>query len=168
MAVYAALSVTWAFDRVPKEREPYRQEQIPYWYGPIKEPETGRWVSSHIMTQDFVAWVGQGTIADRTGEHLGESDRGVIMVRRRFLNDLRIIEDGGEPKGLIRDPQRNQCVPLPIENREQYIAGGPLAMVRERIARESILARLPEDYVFQVGQPEAVKRAFQEAMGIQA
>ena len=26
------------------------------------------------MNQDFVAWVGQGAIADRTQEHLGESD----------------------------------------------------------------------------------------------
>ena len=34
------------------------------------------------MNQDFVAWVGQGAIADRTGEHLGESDRGVIMMRK--------------------------------------------------------------------------------------
>ena len=25
-------SVTWAFNRVPKEREPYVQGPIPYWY----------------------------------------------------------------------------------------------------------------------------------------
>ena len=69
------LSVTWAFTRVPKESEPYEQNTIPAWWGPIKDAD-GRWITSHVMNQDFVAWVGQGTIADRTKEHLGASDKG--------------------------------------------------------------------------------------------
>src|SRR5438874_6809244 len=40
------LSVTWAFERVPKEQEPYVQGAIPSWHGPIKDPETGRWITS--------------------------------------------------------------------------------------------------------------------------
>ena len=160
------LSVTWAFDRVPNEQEPFTQDRIPYWYGPIQNPETGRWISSHIMNQDFVAWVGQGTVADRTLEHLGESDRGVIMVRRRFLSDMRVIEDGGEPKGLVRDPKRNHRIPLPIEHREKYVTGGQLSQARERIAQQALVPFLPEGYVFQQGQPEEVTRAFREAMGL--
>ncbi|HYE92025.1 MAG TPA: Rieske 2Fe-2S domain-containing protein, partial [Terriglobales bacterium] len=35
------LSVGWFFDRVPIEMEPYKQDRIPYWYGPIKDPATG-------------------------------------------------------------------------------------------------------------------------------
>ena len=35
------LSVGWFFDRVPEEMEPFRQQRIPYWYGPIKD-ETDR------------------------------------------------------------------------------------------------------------------------------
>jgi 5,5'-dehydrodivanillate O-demethylase oxygenase subunit len=50
------LSVTWCFSRVPKEREPYEQDRIPSWHGPVKDPATGRWISSHIMNQDFIAW----------------------------------------------------------------------------------------------------------------
>ena len=50
------------------------------------------------MNQDFVAWIGQGTIADRTKEHLGSSDRGVILLRQRFLNDLEAIARGEDPK----------------------------------------------------------------------
>ena len=61
---------------VPKEREPYVQNTIPTWQGPIADPETGRWVTSHVMNQDFVTWVGQGRIADRSREHLNPSDRG--------------------------------------------------------------------------------------------
>ena len=79
--------------------EPFEQERIPYWYGPIKDPQTGRWITTHVMNQDFVAWVGQGTVADRTQEHLGESDRGVILMRRRMLEQAQMVADGGEPKG---------------------------------------------------------------------
>ena len=45
--------------------EPFEQDKIPYWYGPIRDEQTGRWITSHVMNQDFVAWVGQG--ASRTG-----------------------------------------------------------------------------------------------------
>ena len=41
------------------------QERIPAWHGPVSDPENGGLISSHVMNQDFVAWVGQGVIADR-------------------------------------------------------------------------------------------------------
>lgn len=72
------LSVTWHFTHVPKEREPYLQDTIPTWIGPTHD-EKGRWITSHVMNQDFVGWVGQGPIADRTKEHLGASDKGIVM-----------------------------------------------------------------------------------------
>ena len=106
------LSVGWFLDSVPGD-VPFEQDRIPYWYSPIKDPETGRWITSHIMNQDYVGWVGQGTVSDRWNEHLGESDRGVIMIRRRFLDDLKIIADNGDPKGIVRDPSR-RMLHLPI------------------------------------------------------
>jgi 5,5'-dehydrodivanillate O-demethylase len=110
------LSVAWFVDPVPGDA-PFEQQRIPYWHSPIKDEATGRWISSHTMQQDFIAWVGQGTIADRTQEHLGESDRGVIMIRRRFQDDMKIIADGGEPKGILRDESANHEVFLPRTNR---------------------------------------------------
>ena len=65
------LSVAWMFERVPSEQEPYVQAAIPAWRGPVTDAATGRWISSHVMNQDFVAWVGQGRIADRTGGTAG-------------------------------------------------------------------------------------------------
>ena len=115
------LSVGWFFDRVPNEMEPFEQDRIPYWYGPIKDPETGRWISSHVMNQDFVAWVGQGAIADRTQEHLGESDRGVVMMRRKLLEQAEVVARGGEPMAVIRDAALNRCVPLPIIDRDRWV-----------------------------------------------
>ena len=43
------------------------------------------------MNQDFVTWVGQGRIADRSQEYLAPSDRGIVMIRRRFLRDLEAV-----------------------------------------------------------------------------
>src|SRR5207237_1126347 len=73
------LSVMWHFSRVPREREPYVQNSIPTWQGPIADPATGRWTTSHVMNQDVVTWVGQGRIADRSQEYLAPSDRGIVL-----------------------------------------------------------------------------------------
>jgi len=45
-----------------------------------------------INAQDYVALVGQGTIADRNNETLGASDRSVLTLRRIFLRELEAIE----------------------------------------------------------------------------
>ncbi len=59
------LSVGWFFNRVPKDREPYVQNSIPHWYGPVTDAK-GDWLTGGVMNQDFAAWVGQG--ADRRSQ----------------------------------------------------------------------------------------------------
>ena len=98
------LSVAWFFVRVPKGREPYVQNSVPTWKSPIRG-EDGRWITSHVINQDIVAWVGQGAIADRTQEHLRSSDIGITMMRNRFFEEIEAIKAGREPKGVIRDPK---------------------------------------------------------------
>jgi 5,5'-dehydrodivanillate O-demethylase len=115
------------------------------------------------MNQDFAAWVGQGAIADRTQEHLARSDRGVVMIRNRFFEDIEAIAKGGDPKAVIRDPKVNESVPLPIVGRKQFIEG----FTREQLMSASVFDNVsPTRFVFQQGQPEAVKRAYEEAMGL--
>jgi len=155
------LSVIWHYSPVPKERWPYVQESIPAWEGPLKDPLTGRWLTSHVTNQDFVAWVGQGAIADRTKEALGPSDRGITLIRKRFLEDLKRIERGEDPKAIVRDPSRNECITLPIVSREMLTGGLSLA---EMLEDPSIDPR--NGYVGQAGQPEHIRRAFFEAMGL--
>jgi 5,5'-dehydrodivanillate O-demethylase len=156
------LSITWVYNRVPKDREPFEQIRIPHWYGPIRDPATGRWIDTHVMNQDFIAWVGQGTIADRTQEHLGHSDRGITLMRQRFFSELESIAAGGEPKGLIRDPVKNELVSLPIVGRDQYLAGMTL---EEIVSSPAFNQATPRSYPFQSGQPEDVRRAYEDAMG---
>jgi 5,5'-dehydrodivanillate O-demethylase len=157
------LSITWAFDKVPKEREPYEQTRIPYWRGPIQEAETGRWITSHVMNQDFVAWIGQGVVADRRQEHLGRSDRGVVLMRRRFMADLERVARGEDPSALVRDPERNRCIELPIIGKAGFRDGLTAAELEKRFAR--LGHRFPPPYIFQAGQPEAVRREYEDAMG---
>jgi len=140
------LSVAWFFMRVPKGREPFVQTRVPTWRSPIKDAN-GRWITSHVMNQDFVAWVGQGTIADRTQEHLGESDRGVIMIRKRLLDDLEAVAAGKDPMATIRDPAVNHRVPLPI-------IGG---------ANRLVTASRPPRFPFLAGQPAEVQAEFEKA-----
>jgi len=160
------LSVGWFYNRAPREMEPYEQGPVPYWYGPIKDPRTGRWITSHVMNQDFVAWVGQGGVSDRTREHLGASDRGVILMRRRMLEEAQVVAAGGEPKGLVRDPVLNECVSLPIIRREYYANGYALADLPTMSDREGAALLQPKEFVFQAGQPEEIRRAYWRAMGL--
>jgi 5,5'-dehydrodivanillate O-demethylase len=158
------LSVGWFFDRVPNEMEPFAQERIPYWYSPVTDPLTGRWITTHIMNQDFVAWTGQGPIADRTREHLGESDRGIIMMRRKLLEQAEVVRRGDEPTALVRDSERNRCISLPIIGRDRYVKGAPRERSQE--ARGTPGPILPEGFPFLAGQPGEVRAAFRRAMGL--
>ena len=135
------LHVAWFNDPLPGP-EPFEQPRIPYWNGPIADSATGRLITSHIMNQDFVAWVGQGRIADRTREHLGESDRGVILLRRRMLEEAEVAARGGDPKAVVRDPALNHRIPLP-RVRE---GGGAPPRVKDG----------PRPMVFHAGQPREI------------
>jgi 5,5'-dehydrodivanillate O-demethylase len=160
------LSVGWFFSRVPAEREPYVQPRVPYWESPARDPQTGRWITSHLMNQDFVAWAGQGAIADRSRERLGLSDRGIVMMRRRFLEDLEVIARGGDPKAVIRDLRANARVALPVAGREAFTRG-VTRQERERLGRSGVLGGAgSREFAWLAGQPEAVRTAWREAMGL--
>lgn len=159
------LSVGWFFNRVPKECEPYVQQRIPYWISPITDPQTGRLITSHIMNQDFVGWIGQGVIADRTKEHLGASDRGITMMRNRYLRDMDAIEKGEDPKATVRDAGINACIRLPIIDRDLFVNGLTLAEHEANEAmRRTRSAAYNEGFLFLAGQPEHVRREFEQAM----
>jgi len=51
-----------------------------------------------ITIQDHVAQLGQGAIADFEHEHLGQSDRAVILLRKIYARELRALAEGGELK----------------------------------------------------------------------
>jgi len=157
-----ALLVVWWFSPVPLEQRPYVQGRVPAWEGQVTDPLTGRFISTHIDNQDIIAWAGQGRIADRTQEHLGPSDRGVILMRQRFFNDLDRIARGEDPSGLVRDPAKNACIRLPIADREFLVNSLPRA---EMLADPTLD---PRRWMAMAGQPAYVREEMLAAMGLDA
>ena len=155
------LSVTWSFIRVPREAEPFVQTRIPTWQAPIRDAQ-GRWITSHVINQDIVAWAGQGRIADRTLENLGASDRGIALLRRQLFNDIEAVQAGRDPKGVLRDPACNRQVALPSDSRDFFLNGLP----RADYLRHPKWARLLQHFIFHAGQPEWVQEAHRDATGV--
>jgi 5,5'-dehydrodivanillate O-demethylase len=114
------LRVRWSLHPLPGDK-PFSQERIPYWYSPLVDAETGDLYTTHGTNQDYVAMVSQGRVADRTKELLGQSDRGIILMRKQFLRDLGVVAAGGDPKGLLRDAARNVRLPLPCMSAERAV-----------------------------------------------
>jgi 5,5'-dehydrodivanillate O-demethylase len=86
------------------------QEVVPLFDVPLMaEPD-------FILGQDFVAWHEQGAITDRSQEMLGVSDEGVILLRRMLEEQMRVVEEGGDPINTFRDRAANACIELPTED----------------------------------------------------
>jgi hypothetical protein len=88
-------------------------EDPPVVYIPSCRDDSGDYSMESITAQDTMAWESQGPIADRTTEHLGAGDRGIVMFRQMLLQQIAIVEEGGEPMGVIRDPKKNKMIELP-------------------------------------------------------
>jgi len=154
------LSVAWFFVRVPQGREPYVQGSVPTWKSPIRGAD-GRWITSHVINQDIVAWVGQGAIADRSKENLRSSDIGITMMRNRFFEEIEAVKAGRDPRGVIRDADKARHVELPNMARELNTVGIPLSEFKH----DPMLRQRLTGFSFHYGQPPEVRAAFVEAMG---
>jgi 5,5'-dehydrodivanillate O-demethylase oxygenase subunit len=110
-------------------------DEVPVYDVPFVD-ERGEYLIDLLDAQDIMAWVSQGPIADRTKESLGSSDRGVTLLRRMLRRELAKIEDGHDPIGVIRDPQRNH-VELHIEKAKAHYADGFEQLVRRTRIRYS-------------------------------
>ncbi len=60
--------------------------------------------------QDKMAYETSGPIYDRSEEHLGVSDRGIIMYRKLLREQIERVQRGEEPMALVRDPARNRVI----------------------------------------------------------
>jgi len=71
------------------------------------DPETG-WIARG--DQDRCAQESQGPVLDRTTEHLGVTDEGVILLRKLFKQSIEAVQQGKDPVGIIRDPVKNEIL----------------------------------------------------------
>jgi 5,5'-dehydrodivanillate O-demethylase len=118
----------------------------PHLLGKVWEFETpiyddqGEFLVDSIHGQDIMAWVTQGPIADRSREALGSTDRGITMYRKMLLRELKRMEDGHDPKNVLRDPAKNVRIDLPLEGVKAHRADGFENMIRRHQIRYSPIA----------------------------
>ena len=75
-----------------------------------------RWeILDSNSAQDPAAWITQGQIADRSQEHLGRSDRGIILYRQMLEENIRRVEQGEDPMNTFRDPDENVYLSMRTE-----------------------------------------------------
>jgi 5,5'-dehydrodivanillate O-demethylase oxygenase subunit len=61
--------------------------------------------------QDYVAMMGQGAIVDRSQEHLGKSDAGIMLLRRIFWREMEALRTG-HPTKAWRRLERAEEMPI--------------------------------------------------------
>lgn len=86
------------------------QGEVPMVYLEDDIDEHGEYKLNNFNSQDRMAWETQGSLYDRTQEHLGASDRGVVMLRKLLDDQIAIVEQGGEPMGVLRDPAKDVVI----------------------------------------------------------
>jgi 5,5'-dehydrodivanillate O-demethylase len=114
-------------------------DNVPMYDVPFQD-EHGNYLIDLIDAQDIMAWTTQGPIADRTQETLGSSDRGVTLLRRMLRRELKKVEDGQDPLGVVRDPERNRVIDLHIEKAKAHYADGFAQLVGRTRIRYSPVA----------------------------
>ncbi|HWO40846.1 MAG TPA: hypothetical protein VNO43_03485, partial [Candidatus Eisenbacteria bacterium] len=88
---------------------------VPFRFTPLKTgPREYR--LDMVPAQDSMAWETQGPVTDRTQEHLGASDEGVILFRKLLREQIERVQKGLDPIGVIRDPRKNQLIDLGVFN----------------------------------------------------
>jgi 5,5'-dehydrodivanillate O-demethylase oxygenase subunit len=98
-----------------------KQDPVPAYEVPIQD------LPDFVLGQDLLCWVAQGEILDRSKERLGESDRGLVMFRNMLKEQIKIVQEGGDPMNTFRDPAKNERIDVSMEDRggvDAYEKGG--------------------------------------------
>lgn len=90
------------------------QESIPFFDVPGAN-EDGNFITDSANGQDHMVVVTQGDIMRRDLEHLGMSDRGIVLYRELLMEQMERVERGEDPMNVYRDPAKNQIIELPGE-----------------------------------------------------
>lgn len=97
-------------------------ESPPVEYSSSFKDEDGEYILTSFAAQDGMAWETEGEVFDRTQELLGVSDAGIALYRRMLKEQIEAVQAGREPVGLIRDPQKNQQITIPVSEGQAKMA----------------------------------------------
>jgi phthalate 4,5-dioxygenase len=71
-------------------------------------------IGTGFALHDTWAVEGQGTVVDRTKEHLGYEDKSVILMRKLMFQAIRDVQEGRDPPHVVRDPSANRFPELMV------------------------------------------------------
>ena len=95
---------------------------VPVEYVPPLRDENGVYHMDTFASHDGMAWETQGAITDRAREHLGTSDAGIALFRRLLREQIKEVQEGREPKGVIRDPKVNDYIHIEVSTGQRRMA----------------------------------------------
>ena len=119
---------------VPSENEKSPADQDPPFEYSILKTGPRQYNMDMVSAQDSMAWETQGAVTDRTQEHLGTGDEGVIMLRKLLKEQIELVRRGAEPMGLVRDPQKNRIIELDVVNERIGLYRGAKSAKEPRMA----------------------------------
>ncbi|HEY3116256.1 MAG TPA: Rieske 2Fe-2S domain-containing protein [Chloroflexota bacterium] len=138
----------WPAGRAPRYGPPI--EPTPPGQDPLVSYEAS-WVNTqgeyHMDTfssQDGMAWETQGPIFDRSREHLGASDTGIMLLREKLMDNVKRVQEGLEPDCLVREPAQNECIDLEGWLAERDYAAGTAGTIYDGVPKQ----RHPAEEVF--------------------
>lgn len=89
--------------------------------GPFKNEE-GIYHMNTFACQDAMAWETQGPVTDRERENLRTADAGIALFRRLLRDQIKRVQDGQDPKGLVRDPALNEMIHIDLSTGQRRVA----------------------------------------------
>jgi 5,5'-dehydrodivanillate O-demethylase len=102
----------------------------------------GKYILDEVLPQDFMAWetqakFGKNGTAPRHLEHLGVSDRGIILYRQALSDAIDAVARGDDPPGVVFTEAQNEALHIRGEDE----GGGSLQAYRiPGVVRPSIFA----------------------------
>jgi 5,5'-dehydrodivanillate O-demethylase len=89
--------------------QPQPAEPEVEYYDHQRQPD-GEYALTSFPSQDHMAWETEGAIFDRTAERLGSSDLGIALFRDILREQIDLVQEGGDPMGLVRDEHDNNVI----------------------------------------------------------
>jgi hypothetical protein len=99
---FSSVSELWRSTRPPRISDEGldRTPAIPVLWSEMTPEQRQRYPS------DWEAQASQGPVTLHSEEHLATSDLGIVMLRRLLREQIRRVQEGGDPIGVVFDPKQ--------------------------------------------------------------
>ena len=89
-------------------------------------------IGFNFQAHDAFATESQGSVQDRTSEHLVSSDKAIVAARKLLLNAIRDVKEGRQPQHVIKDAKANRFSHLVVLSEIVPAASDLKQFVRDR------------------------------------